>query len=89
MQSFMAKYLLELLTLIMSARLSWGCVKSVKMKEILSICKLMTPPSLPKGEGKSPFGGFRGSFAKWNFQFVSNPFFLQSFDKAIEEGEFK
>ena len=39
------------------------------MKNILPNLKLTTPPNLPKGEEKSPVGGFRGSILKSNFHF--------------------
>ncbi len=48
----------------------------------LSICKLLTPPNLPEGEEKSPFGGFRGSYIVCNFQFVSISFLYFTFWSA-------
>jgi hypothetical protein len=55
-------------------------VKKLRME--LSICKLLTPPNLPKGEEKSPFGGFRGSLMVYNFQFVIISFSYLTFWSA-------
>ena len=42
------------------------------MNNKLSILTRMTPPSLPKGEEKSPFGGFSGSVRDNKSQIVIN-----------------
>jgi hypothetical protein len=36
-------------------------IKVLKISAVIDFEKQLTPPNLPIGEEKSPFGGFRGS----------------------------
>jgi hypothetical protein len=47
-------------------------LEAIIMENIISDCKLMIHPDLPKGEEKAPFEGFRGRLLQRTFNLYVN-----------------